>query len=143
VCDTVAARHQRGRYASIVVVAEGALPVPGTLDVPEYGTDHIGRPRLGGISVQVAREIERRTGFEARVVQIGHVQRGGTPTAFDRVLSTRFGVEAMRAVRAGERDCMVALRGTEVVTVPLSVTDAPPRGVDRSLYDDVARVFFG
>ena len=143
VCDTVAARHQRGRYASIVVVAEGALPVPGTLDVPEYGTDHIGRPRLGGISVHVAREIERRTGFEARVVQIGHVQRGGTPTAFDRVLSTRFGVEAMRAVRAGERDCMVALRGTEVVTVPLSVTDAPPRGVDRALYDDVARVFFG
>lgn len=143
VCDTVAARHQRGRYASIVVVAEGALPVPGTLDVPEYGTDHIGRPRLGGISVEVAREIERRTGFEARVVQIGHVQRGGTPTAFDRVLSTRFGVEAMRAVRDGERGCMVALRGTEVVTVPLSVTDSPPRGVDRSLYDDVARVFFG
>ena len=143
VCDVVSTRHRRGRYASIVVVAEGATPVPGTMDMPEYRTDHIGRPRFGGVSADIAREIETRTGFEARVVQIGHVQRGGTPTAYDRILSTRFGVAAVEAMHRGEFASMVALRSSKVVTVPLTEVDGRARTLDLDLYRDVASVFFG
>lgn len=143
VCEVVSARHKRGRYASIVVVAEGAQPIPGTMVVPDYATDHLGRPRLGGVSVEVAREIEARTGFEARVVQIGHVQRGGTPTAYDRILSTRFGVAAVEAIHRREFGSMVALRCSKVVTVPLGDVDGRARTVDLDLYRDVASVFFG
>ena len=143
VCDVVSTRHRRGRYASIVVVAEGATPVPGTMDMPEYRTDHIGRPRFGGVSADIAREIETRTGFEARVVQIGHVQRGGTPTAYDRILSTRFGVAAVEAIHRGEFASMVALRSSKVVNVPLTEVDGRARTLDLDLYRDVASVFFG
>lgn len=143
VSEVVAARHRRGRYASIVVVAEGAHPIPGTMPVPAYETDHIGRPRLGGVSVEIAREIEERTGFEARVVQIGHVQRGGTPSAYDRVLSTRFGVAAVEAIHRGDFGAMVALRCSKVVTVPLADVDGRARTVDLDLYRDVASIFFG
>jgi 6-phosphofructokinase 1 len=143
VCEVVSARHKRGRYASIVVVAEGAQPIPGTMVVPDYETDHIGRPRLGGVSVEIAREIETRTGFEARVVQIGHVQRGGTPTAYDRILSTRFGVAAVEAIHRREFGSMVALRCSKVVTVPLGDVDGRARTVDLDLYRDVASIFFG
>jgi 6-phosphofructokinase 1 len=143
VCEVVSARHKRGRYASIVVVAEGAQPIPGTMVVPDYEMDHIGRPRLGGVSVEIAREIETRTGFEARVVQIGHVQRGGTPTAYDRILSTRFGVAAVEAIHRREFGSMVALRCSKVVTVPLGDVDGRARTVDLDLYRDVASIFFG
>ena len=98
VCKRISHRHERNRYASIVVVAEGAEPVPGTLDIEEKVYDKFGHVRLGGIADVIAREIGDRTGFETRVVMLGHVQRGGTPTAYDRVLSTRFGVAAIDLV---------------------------------------------
>ncbi|MFM8529398.1 MAG: 6-phosphofructokinase [Ilumatobacteraceae bacterium] len=143
VCATVTRRHGRGRYASIVVVAEGARPRPGSMSEPEYERDHIGRARLGGIGARVADEIEHRTGYEARVVQIGHVQRGGTPTAYDRILSTRFGLAAIDAVHDGAFGSMVALRCSEVVRVPLEEAVGRTRSVDLALLEDVAQVFFG
>ena len=119
VCDALSRRHGRGRYASIVVVAEGALPKAGTIEVSEPPVDQYGHKRLGGICNVVATEIEARTGFETRVTVLGHVQRGGTPTSFDRVLSTWFGVAAMEAVHDGDFGTMVAFRSGEVVRVPL------------------------
>lgn len=143
VSDIVTSRHNRGRYASVVVVAEGAWPIPGTMELPDYETDLLGRPRYGGISVLIAAEIERRTPFEARVVQIGHVQRGGTPSAYDRILSTRFGLGAIDAVHAGAFGHMVALRSSQVTRVPLSEVVGRVRTVDLALFHDVADVFFG
>ena len=115
VCMRLRRRHERGRSFSIVVVAEGATPRAGTLPTREDGdvpTDAFGHARLGGIGVTLEGEIERRTGYETRVTILGHVQRGGTPVAFDRVLATRFGVAAMDAVAAGRFGAMVGLRGT-------------------------------
>lgn len=143
VCEIVERRHYRGRYASIVVVAEGARPKPGTMEEPEYARDHLGRPRLGGIAVTVAAEIERRTGFESRVVQIGHVQRGGTPSAYDRILATRFGLAAVDAVHERAWGQMVALRCSQVVRVPLTDVIGRTRTVDLALLHDVAQVFYG
>jgi 6-phosphofructokinase 1 len=143
VADSVMRKHSRGRYASIVVVAEGAMPINGTMHIPSYALDPFGRPRLGGISVDIARELHERTGFETRVVQIGHVQRGGTPNAFDRVLSTRLGVAAVSALHDDVFDCMVALHNDDVVRVPLTEMVGKTRYVDLSLYDNVATVFFG
>ena len=119
VCDSLKRRHERGRFASIVVVAEGARPVDGTIEVPEPGVDDYGHQRLGGIVNVVAAEIEARTGFETRVTVLGHVQRGGTPTAFDRVLSTWYGVAAMATAHDHDFGTMVALRNGEVVRAPL------------------------
>lgn len=143
VADAVRRKHARGRYASIVVVAEGAMPTPGTMPTPTYEPDPYGRPRLGGISVSVAHELERRTGYETRVVQIGHVQRGGTPSAFDRVLCTRLGVAAVSALHNGATNCMVAIKNDGIDLVPLSEIMGKTRYVDLSLYDNVASVFFG
>jgi phosphofructokinase-like protein len=143
IADAVRRKHARGRYASIVVVAEGAMPEEGTMPTPQYDTDPHGRPRLGGISVSVAQAIEQLTGFETRVVQIGHVQRGGTPCAFDRVLCTRLGVAAVTALHEGITDSMVAVRNDNIVCVPLKEVVGKTRYVDLSLYDDVATVFFG
>ena len=143
VADAVRRKHARGRYASIVVVAEGAMPQPGTMPIPTYEPDPYGRPRLGGISVSVAHEIEKRTGYETRVVQIGHVQRGGTPSAFDRVLCTRLGVAAVSALHNGATNCMVAIKNDGIDLVPLSEIMGKTRYVDLSLYDNVASVFFG
>ena len=143
VADAVTARHSRGRYASIVVVAEGARPVPDTMVTPDYELDRHGRPRYGGICTFIADEIERRTGFESRVVQIGHVQRGGTPTAYDRILSTRFGLGAVDAVHDGAFGTMVALRSSRITRVPLSETVGRTRPVDLGLLDEVSGVFGG
>jgi 6-phosphofructokinase 1 len=143
VCAILNRRHGRGRYASIVVVAEGAEPRAGTLPLSEKIYDQFGHVRLGGIAETVAHAIEDRTGFESRVVLLGHIQRGGTPTAFDRVLSTRYGVEAMDAVHAQAWGHMTALRGSEIVLVPLAETVGRTRPVDLHLYRDVATVFFG
>lgn len=143
IANVVKRKHARGRYASIVVVAEGATPKDGTMPKPQYDLDPFGRPRLGGISVEVARAIEERTGYETRVVQIGHVQRGGTPNAFDRVLSTRLGIAAVEALHAGECNTMVGVRNEQIVRVPLSEVVGKTRHVDLALYDDVATVFFG
>ena len=142
VCERIVRRHQRGRYASIVVVAEGASPKAGTLHLDDPEVDRFGHVRLGGIGHVVAREIGDRTGFETRPVLLGHVQRGGTPTAFDRVLSTRFGVAAIEAVHERSWGSMVALRGDRIVGVPLSDVVGRTRPVDLSLFEDVAQVFF-
>ena len=143
VCEQVANRHRGGRYASIVVVAEGAHPIPGTMKLPEYEHDQIGRPRYGGICALIAQEIEFRTGYESRVVQIGHVQRGGTPTAYDRILSTRFGLAAVDALHNGAVGHMVALRSSQVTTVPLSEVVNKERPIDMNLFHEIGSVFFG
>jgi 6-phosphofructokinase 1 len=144
VCAAIQHRHEtKGRYASIVVVAEGSVPKEGTLSVHESGdVDAFGHARLGGIGDALAKEIEARTGYETRAIVLGHVQRGGTPTAFDRVLSTRFGVAAIDAVHDGAFGQMVALRCGDVVRAPLKEATGELKLVDPVLYD-VAKVFFG
>jgi len=143
VCAHLRARHDRGRTFSIVVVAEGATPTEGTMDVSQpVQTDAFGHARLGGIAVSLEGEIERRTGFETRVTILGHVQRGGTPTAFDRVLASRFGVRAAEAVDAGDFGRMVALRGTGIELVSLEEALSEPKLLDPELYATAA-VFFG
>ena len=142
VCDAIVRRHEAGRYASIVVVAEGAVPKDGSLDVPTPEVDVYGHQRLGGIGGIIGAEIERRTGYDARVTILGHVQRGGTPNAFDRVLATRYGIAAIDAVHDGAYGEMVRLAGGRIGRI--SLQDDEARGlktVDPQLYD-VARVFF-
>src|SRR2546423_4462848 len=119
VCAYVESRF-RTRYSPIVVVAEGATPVEGSMAVKEGERDSFGHVRLGGIGQWLAEQLEQRTGKEARTVVLGHIQRGGTPTAFDRVLATRFGLHAIDAAHDGDFGTMVALRGTDIVRVPLS-----------------------
>jgi 6-phosphofructokinase 1 len=144
VCAAIQHRHEtKGRYASIVVVAEGATPKAGTLSVHDSGqVDAFGHARLGGIGDALAKEIESRLGYETRAIVLGHVQRGGTPTAFDRVLSTRFGIAAIDAVHDDAFGQMVALRCGTVVRVPLSEATGELKLVDEELFE-VARVFFG
>jgi 6-phosphofructokinase 1 len=142
VCEVIQHRHERGRFASIVVVAEGATPAEGTLSLASGEVDAFGHARLGGIGDTLARAIEERTGYETRAIVLGHVQRGGTPTAFDRVLATRFGIGAIDAVHAGDWGKMVALRAGEIVRVPLEEATTELKLVDPDLYD-VASVFFG
>jgi len=143
VCGYIRSRHARGRNFSIVVVAEGAMPKEGTMTLTEAGTtDEFGHVRLGGIGNNLAVEVEERTGYETRVTILGHVQRGGTPTAFDRVLATRFGIGAIHAVDQGAWGKMVALRCGEIVRVPLDEATGTLKTVDPALYD-VGRTFFG
>jgi 6-phosphofructokinase 1 len=143
VCDSIRRRHASGRTFSIVVVSEGAMPQGGSgITTASAKTDAFGHARLGGIAVELEREIEERTGYETRMTILGHVQRGGTPTAYDRVLATRFGVEAVRAVSDGQVGTMVALRGTDIVLAPLADAVAEPKLLDPRLYE-TAEVFFG
>jgi phosphofructokinase-like protein len=143
VCDSIRRRHAGGRTFSIVVVSEGALPRDGSgITTASEKTDAFGHARLGGIAVELEREIEERTGFETRMTILGHVQRGGTPTAYDRVLATRFGVKAIEAASEGRFGTMVSLRGTDVVLVSLQEAVAEPKLLDRELYE-TAEVFFG
>jgi len=141
VCDSLIRRHERGPFASIVVVAEGALPKEGTLEVKEPEVDQYGHKRLGGICNVVAAEIEARTGFETRVTVLGHVQRGGTPTSFDRVLSTWYGVAAMDAIAEGDFGKMVAFQNGKVVRVGLTEATASLKYTSPELLR-VARTFF-
>jgi phosphofructokinase-like protein len=134
VCRLIRRRHSRGRYFSIVVVAEGALPKEGTMSVSTGELDEFGHPRLGGIGQRLEREIEGRTGFETRATVLGHVQRGGTPTAFDRVLATRLGLAAIDAAHAGQWGSMTALRATEIELVPLALAVAEVRRVPADEY---------
>jgi 6-phosphofructokinase 1 len=143
VCERLKRRHDRGRYASIVVVAEGAEPQEGTMVTQEQEVDQFGHVRLGGIGNQVAQEIEKRTGFETRVTILGHIQRGGTPTAFDRILATRFGIAAIDAVHDGAFGQMVALQAGQIVRVSLSEAVGTIKTVDPDLYHGVARAFSG
>ncbi len=142
ICSLIAQRHSRGHNFSIVVVAEGATPA-GSEDLAEQGeTDAFGHARLGGIAKFLEKEIEQRTTFETRMTILGHVQRGGTPVAFDRALATRFGVAAVDAASNGEFGKMVALRGSAIVTVPIEDATVELKLVDSSLYE-TAEVFFG
>src|SRR5438094_5037285 len=143
VSDMIRRRHAQGRFASIVVVAEGAKPKAGSMAVQSGDVDQFGHVRLGGIGNQVAEEIEKRTGFETRVTILGHVQRGGTPTAFDRILATRFGVAAIDAVHDGAFGQMVALQAGDIVRVPLADAVGELKTVDPALLHDVADTFFG
>jgi 6-phosphofructokinase 1 len=142
VCDSIKNRHRiRNVNFSIVVVAEGAKLQQKEATVSEK-VDEFGHVRLGGIGQQIAELIEQKTGFETRVTVLGHVQRGGTPTAFDRVLATRFGVHAADMVARGEWGNMAALRGNQVVSVPLAEATKQLKTLDENLYK-VAEVFFG
>jgi ATP-dependent phosphofructokinase / diphosphate-dependent phosphofructokinase len=141
VCEYVQHRFQ-SQYAPIVVVAEGAHPKSLDEAIAGQEVDQFGHVRFGGVGQMLAAEIERRTGKEARVAVLGHIQRGGTPTAFDRVLATRFGVQASRAVADGAFGSMVALRGTNIVRVPLAEATAELKLVPPERYAE-AEVFFG
>ncbi len=147
VCDLILRRHSRGKNFSIVVVAEGAQfaekpGAGGELIVQETKTDEFGHVRLGGISQLLASAIEKRTKFEARYVVLGHIQRGGSPTAHDRVLATRFGVYATEMANKGDFGMMAALQGNRIVAVPLSEATAKIKTVDMGLYA-IAEEFFG
>ena len=141
VCEYVKQRFAR-QFAPIIVVAEGAQPAEGTLALQEAELDAFGHVRLGGIGQVLEREIEQRTGFESRQTVLGHVQRGGTPTAFDRVLATRFGLHAIDAVHEGASGVMVALRGTDIIRVPLEEATRELKTVPIERYAE-AEVFFG
>ncbi len=141
VCRYVEQRFAR-QYAPILVVAEGAVPKAGTMATLEGAVDAFGHVRLGGIGHLLEREIEQRTGKEARATVLGHVQRGGSPTAYDRVLSTRFGLHAIDAVHEGDSGVMVALHGTNIVRVPLEEATRTLKTVPVERYAE-AEVFFG
>ena len=142
VCAHVEKRF-RSEYAPIIVVSEGALPADGSGMTLQSGEkDAFGHVRLGGIGDRLASEIESRTGKEARAVVLGHVQRGGTPTAFDRWLATRFGLHAISAVHDGDFGTMMALRGTDIVRVPLAEGTGELKLVRPEEYAE-AEVFFG
>ena len=147
VCDLILRRHSRGKSFSIVVVAEGAQfaeksGADGELVLQETKKDEFGHVRLGGISQVLATAIEKRTKFETRYVVLGHIQRGGSPTAHDRVLATRFGVFATEMVHRGEFGKMAALQGNQIVAVPLSEATATLKTIDMGIYG-IAKEFFG
>jgi phosphofructokinase-like protein len=141
VCKYVEARFAR-QFAPILVVAEGAQPKEGTLALQTGDLDAFGHVRLGGIGAVLEREIQARTGYESRQTVLGHVQRGGTPTAYDRVLATRFGLAAADAVHEGVSGVMVALQGTDIVRVPLEDATRELKTVPVERYAE-AEVFFG
>ena len=142
VCSALRERHEKGRFASIVVVAEGAVPTEGTMAVASGELDAFGHAQFGGIGDQLASAIKERTGFDTRATVLGHIQRGGTPTAFDRVLATRFGVAAIEAVHDGAFGHMVALQAGQIVRVPLAEAVGELKLVEPDLYHGVAEVFF-
>lgn len=136
VAESLKRRHARGRYFSIVVVAEGAkLSQTGDVVTETDSVDEFGHVRLGGIGNALAREIEKRTGFETRAVTLGHTQRGGSPSAFDRMLATRYGVGAIDMVHQGKFGCMVALKGNDIKSVPLTDALSKRRNVTEDLID--------
>ncbi len=141
------ARHLKhragsGRDFSIVVVAEGAMPKEGSMELSEPPKDEFGRPKLGGLAHSIAHELEERTTFPCRVTILGHVQRGGTPNPMDRVIATRFGVKATDLARSGEWGMMTGFRDNRVLPVPLKEATAELKTVPEKLYR-VAEVFFG
>jgi len=142
IADRLVQRHHHGHSSSIVVVAEGAVPAEGTMTLQAPETDEFGHVRLGGVGNRLALELESRTKFETRVVVLGHLLRGGTPTAFDRILATRFGLEAIDAVNEGDFGKMVALRGTDIVRVPFEAAVGELKTVPLERLAE-AEVFFG
>ena len=142
VCKYIRRRQRRGRNFSIIVVAEGAKPKGGAEIVYGESVDEFGHVRFGGVGYYIGKEIEKRMGIETRVVVLGHFQRGGSPTAFDRILATRYGIAAIDLVHEGKFGYMVAIRGNKIVSVPLKDVVGKQKTVDLELYD-IARVFFG
>lgn len=142
VCELIKKRHQRGKTFSIIVVAEGAKFKEGTIITQEEKLDEFGHVRLGGIGEILAEEIENKTGYETRVSVLGHIQRGGSPTAFDRILGTRFGIKAVDLVKNKKFARMVALVGNKITDVPIEEAIYTLKTVDMELYD-IAKVFFG
>jgi 6-phosphofructokinase 1 len=146
VVQSIVTRHERGGVSSVIVVAEGTRlkraggePLPVVLDSQR---DEFGNVRLGGIADKVTEAICAHTGFDCRAVRLGHIQRGGSPSAYDRVLATRYGIVAVEMIRAGEFGKMAALRGTKIETVPLAEVAKSTKTVDPDLYE-IAEVFFG
>jgi ATP-dependent phosphofructokinase / diphosphate-dependent phosphofructokinase len=146
VADSIRQRHERGLYFSIIVVAEGAKfsstePGQGAPVLQDMGKDEFGHVKLGGIANILAREIEKRTGYETRAVVLGHIQRGGSPSAFDRVLATRYGLGAIDMVHRGEFGCMAALRSNKIVSIPLLEAISRNRVVDSEMIQIVDGLF--
>lgn len=142
VCESIRQRQKSGRNFSLIVVAEGAKPKGGVEIVYSESLDEFGHIRLGGVGYFLGKEIEKCMGIETRVVVLGHLQRGGSPTAFDRILATRFGVVAIDLVHDKKFDQMVAIKGNRIVSVPLEQVVGRRKTVDLELYD-MASVFFG
>jgi len=142
VCEYIKQRQQRGRNFSIIVVAEGAKQKGGVEIVYSESLDEFGHIRLGGVGYFIGKEIEKSIKTETRVVVLGHLQRGGTPTAFDRILSTRFGIAAIDLVHERKFGRMVALKGNKIKSVLLKDVTGKRKTVDLELYD-IASVFFG
>ena len=142
VCQCIMQRLKSGKTFSLVVVAEGAKPKESENIIYGTGSDEFGHPRLGGVGYYVGKEIERCIGIETRVVVLGHLQRGGSPTAFDRVLATRYGIGAIDLVHKGQFGMMVALQGNQIVSVLLKDVIDKRKTVDLELYE-IAKVFSG
>ena len=142
VCDYIKRRQERGRNFSIVVVAEGSKPKGGAEIVYGETVDEFGHVRFGGVGYYIGKELEKKTGIETRVVVLGHLQRGGSPTAFDRILATRYGVAAIDLVNKGKFGRMVALKGNKIGSVLLKDIVGKRKTVDLELYN-IASVFFG
>ena len=142
VCNTIRKRHARGKTFSIVVAAEGAKLDDDSMVLQSQEKDAFGHVRLGGIGNLLSDEIERRTGYESRATVLGHIQRGGSPSAYDRVLGTRFGIAAIDLVHEDNFGKMVALRGQNIIAIDLKEAVSKLRTVDMGLYD-IAKVFFG
>lgn len=142
VCQVIKKRHERGKTFSIIVVAEGAELKDKGMVTQEEKLDAFGHVRLGGIGHTIGEKIEEKTGYETRVTVLGHVQRGGTPTAFDRVLGTRFGVKAVELVADGNFGQMVSLQGNKIISVPIHEAVGTLKTVDMDLYN-IAKEFFG
>jgi len=141
-CSSIKKRHQRGKNFSIIVVSEGAAFKDKDLTLQEQKLDEFGHVRLGGIGDMLGKLIEEKTGYETRVTVLGHIQRGGSPTAFDRVLGTRFGVKAYELVKNKKFGRMVSLKGNEIVDVGLEEATKALKTLDLKFYD-IAKIFFG
>ncbi len=142
ICESIKKRHQRGKNFSIVVVSEGAFFKNENLALQEQKLDEFGHVRLGGIGRTLGKMIETKTGYETRVTVLGHIQRGGSPTAFDRVLGTRFGVKAYELIKNSKFGRMASLRGNQIVDVPLEEATSELKTLDLELYE-LAKIFFG
>ena len=143
VCRHLKERHDRGKNFSIIVVAEGAEPKHiGSLVTNPKEKDDFGHLRLGGVGHYIAKLIEERMDVETRVTVLGHVQRGGSPTAYDRVLATRFGIAAVELIKNADFGKMVALQGNKIVPVELNEAVSKLKTVDMELYE-IAKIFFG
>jgi len=142
VCKYIKHRQEKGRNFSIIVVAEGAKPKGKAEIIYGESVDEFGHVRFGGVGYYLGKEIEQYMGIETRVIVLGHVQRGGSPTAYDRILATRYGVAAIDLVHEGTFGCMVALKGSKIVPVLLKDVAGKRKTVDLELYD-IANIFFG